>query len=415
MLLKNYTRHHLMIPFSPPRTDEKTVTAVSEVLRSGWITTGPKTREFEKQLTKYTNCDKTLCVSSASAGLELMLRWFGVGKGDEVIVPAYTYAASANVIIHCGAKVIFVDSNSDDFNVDPKKIRAAITTKTKVIIPVDIAGMPCDYDSINALVREENIRKLFSPNNEIQQKLGRILILSDAAHSIGGIYSGLKCGSLTDISVFSFHAVKNLTTAEGGAVCLKLPKSFDAEVEYQKLNIKALHGQNKDALSKLKIGNWRYDIIEAGYKYNMTDIQAAIGLVELERYDNDMLLRRQYIFKRYCELLESCEHVELPIFIDKKRESSYHVFLLRIKNISEKIRDAIIEDIFQNEVAVNVHFVPLPLMTFYKNEGYKIENYPIAYDNYSREISLPVYYDLSDKNIEIVAKTVLSAIKKNIE
>ncbi|MBN2728494.1 MAG: DegT/DnrJ/EryC1/StrS aminotransferase family protein [Bacteroidales bacterium] len=403
-----------MIPFSPPRTDEKTVEAVAEVLRSGWITTGPKTKEFEKRLTQYSSCDKTLCVSSASAGLELMLRWFGIGEGDEVIVPAYTYAASANVVVHCGAKVVFVDSNLDDFNINIEKTKAAITSKTKVIIPVDIAGMPCDYDRINALVREEEIKSIFAPKNEVQKKLGRILVLADAAHSVGATYKTKKSGSLTDITVFSFHAVKNLTTAEGGAICLKLPEIFDAEEEYINLNTKSLHGQNKDALSKLTIGNWRYDIVEAGYKFNMTDIQAAMGLVELDRYDEDMLLRRKFIFERYCELFRHCNHIDLPLFKDNDRESSYHVFLLRIKNISEKVRDSIIEEIYKNEVAVNVHFVPLPMMTFYKNEGYDINNYPNAYYNYSHEISLPVYYDLSDDNIEIVANTVLAAIKKHI-
>ncbi|PLW94060.1 MAG: capsular biosynthesis protein [Marinilabiliales bacterium] len=404
-----------MIPFSPPRTDEKTIEAVSEVLRSGWITTGPKTREFEQKLTEYTGADKTLCVSSASAGLELMLRWFGVKEGDEVIVPAYTYAASANVVVHCGAKVVFVDSNSDDFNISIEKIRAAITSNTKVIIPVDIGGMPCDYDAINELVKSSEICSKFQPTNDTQKKLGRILVLSDAAHSIGGIYKGQRCGILTDITVFSFHAVKNLTTAEGGAICLKLPSDFDPEEEYQKLNIKALHGQNKDALSKMKIGNWRYDIVEAGYKYNMTDIMAAIGLVELERYENDMLRRRSFIFDRYSELLSPCKHLQLPLYKDESRTSSYHVYLLRINGINEVKRDLIIEEIYKNEVAVNVHFTPLPMMTFYKNLGYKIKDFPVAYDNYSREISLPVYYDLTDENIDIVASTVLSAIQKHCE
>ncbi|MCK5762676.1 MAG: DegT/DnrJ/EryC1/StrS aminotransferase family protein [Clostridiales bacterium] len=403
-----------MIPFSPPRIDDKIIEAVSDALRSGWITTGPRTKEFEKQITKYTSCKNTLCVNSASAGLELVLRWYGISEGDEVIIPAYTYAATANVVIHCGAKPVFVDSMVEDFNIDPDKIRAAITNKTKAIIPVDIAGMPCDYEQINKLVQENNIHSLFCANSSKQKKLGRILILSDAAHSIGATYKGKKSGSLCDISVFSFHAVKNLTTAEGGAICLNLPANFNNQEEYNSLNIKSLHGQNKDALSKLKIGNWRYDIIEPGYKCNMTDIQAAIGLVELERYDNDMLKRRKYIFDRYSELLSSNKNLDLPIYLDAKRNSSCHVYLLRIKNIDEKTRDAIIQDIYNMEVAVNVHFVPLPMMSYYKNIGNNILDYPIAYDNYSREISLPVYYDLSEENIITVAETVLKAIKKHI-
>lgn len=415
MSLKILAIYLRMIPFSPPRIDEKTVEAVAAVLRSGWITTGPKTREFEQKLTEYTGADKTLCVSSASAGLELILRWFGVGEGDEVIVPAYTYAASANVVAHCGAKVVFVDSNADDFNISVEKIREAITERTKVIIPVDIGGMPCDYDAINSLVQTKEIQSLFKPANEIQQKLGRILVLSDAAHSIGGTFKSKRCGSLTDISVFSFHAVKNLTTAEGGAICLNLPPSFDPEEEYKALSIKALHGQNKDALTKMKIGNWQYDIIEAGYKYNMTDIMAAIGLVELERYENDMLKKRRFIFDRYSEILGKCRHVQLPIYEDKNRTSSYHAFLLRIKGIDEKTRNAIIEEIYKNKVAVNVHFIPLPMMSYYKNIGYCINDFPVAYNNYSREISLPVYYNLSNDNIDIVANTVLNAIKKYCE
>lgn len=402
-----------MIPFSPPRIDDKIIEAVSETLRSGWITTGPRTKEFEKKITEYTSCKNTLCVNSASAGLELILRWYGIREGDEVIIPAYTYAATANVIVHCGAEPVFVDSMSEDFNIDPDKIRAAITNKTKAIIPVDIAGMPCNYEEINKLVQEDNIKSLFNASSPKQEKLGRILILSDAAHSIGATYKNKKTGSLCDISVFSFHAVKNLTTAEGGAICLNLPADFNNQEEYQNLNIKSLHGQNKDALSKLKIGNWRYDIIEPGYKCNMTDIQAAIGLVELERYDSDMLKKRKYIFDRYSKLLSSNKNLELPIYHDAERNSSYHVYLLRIKNINEKTRDAIIQDIYNMEVAVNVHFVPLPMMSYYKNIGYNILDYPIAYNNYSREISLPVYYNLSEENIITVAETVLKAIKKH--
>ena len=287
-----------MILFSPPRMDQKIVDAVTDTLNSGWITTGPKTKKFERELTAFAGHKATLCVSSASAGLELILRWFGVREGDEVIVPAYTYSATANVVEHCGAKVVFVDV-ARDFNISVNAIEKAITTHTKVIIPVDIAGFPCDYEEINALVRRPDIRNLFHAVTKEQKKLKRILVLSDAAHSIGGRYKGKRTGNLTDISVFSFHAVKNLTTAEGGAICLNLPAPFDNSIVYYGLNIKSLHGQTKDALEKSKVGGWRYDIVEPGFKCNMTDIQASMGLIELERYDNDMLVRRKEIFDSY--------------------------------------------------------------------------------------------------------------------
>ena len=398
-----------MIPFSPPRMDQRIVDEVVDTLFSGWITTGPKTKKFEKMLTAYGGHKVTLCVSSASAGLELMLRWFGVGPGDEVIVPAYTYSATANVVVHCGARVVFADASAD-FNISIDSIRKAITARTKVIIPVDIAGWPCDYDAINALVREPGIMALFSAGTNEQSMLGRILVLSDAAHSIGGKYHGKNVGNLTDITVYSFHAVKNLTTAEGGAVCLNLPEPFVHDDIYRGLNAKSLHGQTKDALAKTQIGSWRYDIIEPGYKYNMTDIQASIGIVELERYDSDMLVRRKAIFDRYSAAFGNCSWAELPVYETGERTSSFHVYLLRIKNISEGQRDQIISEIFRREVAVNVHFVPLPMMTYYMNCGYKIGDYPVAFDNYSREISLPVYYDLTDEMVDMVIGAVIGAV-----
>ncbi len=403
-----------MIPFSPPRIDQKIIEEVNDTLRSGWITTGPKTKLFEKKLTEYAGHPATLCVSSGSAGLELMLRWFGVSQGDEVILPAYTYAATANVIIHCGAKPVFVDVKPEDFNISVEAIEKAITEKTKVIMPVDLGGYPCDYDRINALVKEEGIKNKFKAKTKEQKQLGRILILSDAAHSIGAIYKGQKTGKLTDVTVYSFHAVKNLTTAEGGAVCLNLPRPFDNEAIYRTLNIKSLHGQSKDALAKFKIGNWRYDVLEAGYKYNMTDIQAAMGLVELERYDADMVPRRKEIFERYTAAFKQYPWFQSPLYESNGRRSSYHAYLLRIKNISEETRDRIIQDIFKKEVAVNVHFVPLPMMSFYKGLGYKIEDYPVSYDNYSREISLPVYYDLKDEQVDKVIDVIVSSVEKNI-
>lgn len=398
-----------MIPFSPPRMDQRIVDEVVDTLWSGWITTGPKTKRFEKMLSEYGGQKSTLCLSSATAGLELVLHWFGVGPGDEVIVPAYTYNATANVVVHCGAKVVFVDSG-EDFNINVNAIEKAITPATKVIIPVDIAGWPCDYDAINALVRRNDIRSQFKATTIEQEQLGRILIMSDAAHSIGAAFKGRKVGSLTDITVYSFHAVKNLTTAEGGAICFNLPEPFDNLQIYQRLNIKSLHGQTKDALAKNQIGSWRYDIVEAGYKCNMTDIQASMGLIEIQRYDEDMLVRRKQIFDRYKAGLGKYSWAQLPVYEDAERHSSWHVFLLRIRGIDESRRDRIIQEIFKQEVAVNVHFVPLPLMTFYKGLGYRMEDYPVAYDNFSREITLPVYYDLSDANVDEVVRAVVKAV-----
>lgn len=399
-----------MIPFSPPRMDQKIIDEVIDTLKSGWITTGPRVKKFEEALTTYGGHKSTLCVNSASAGLELMLRWFGVKEGDEVIVPAYTYTATANVVVHCGARPVLVDIG-DDFNISVKAIKQAITKKTKVIMPVDLGGFPCDYDEINALVKKPDVLALFNPASQEQQTLGRILVLSDAAHSIGAIYNGKRTGSLTDITVYSFHAVKNLTTAEGGAVCLNLPEPFDNSAIQQYLKIKSLHGQTKDAFSKTQLGGWRYDIIEPGYKFNMTDIQAAIGLVELARYDEDMLRRRKHIFDSYSNAFGSKEWAQVPVYEANGKQSSYHAYLLRIKNISESRRDELIQKIFESGVAVNVHFIPLPLMTYYKSCGYKIEDYPATYDNFSREISLPVYYDLTDEMVSEVIKTVTNAVE----
>ncbi len=400
-----------MIPFSPPRIDNKTINEVINTLKSGWITTGPKTKLFEKRITKFCGNKKTLCVNSATSGLELVLRWFGVGKGDEVILPVYTYAATANVVVHCGAKPVLVDVNSEDFNISLSEIEKHITKNTKVIMPVDFAGLPCDYNEINTLVANKNIIEKFVPTNEIQKKLGRILVLSDAAHSIGAEYFGKKTGSLTDVSVFSFHAVKNLTTAEGGAIAFNFPEQFDSESVYNYLYTLSLHGQNKDALAKSQKGNWEYDIIEAGYKANMTDIMASMGLVELERYENNMLIKRRQIFEAYTKEFEKYDWAELPIFTTKEKTSSFHVYPLRIKGVTELQRNKIISKIFEKNVSVNVHFKPLAMFSFYKNKGYNIENYPIAYNNYSREISLPVYYNLSENDVEKVVEAVVSSVE----
>ena len=399
-----------MIPFSPPRIDQEIIDEVVATLKSGWITTGPRTKNLERELTKYCGCEETIALNSATSGLELILRWFGVKEGDEVILPAYTYCATANVIIHCGAKPVFVDINLDDFNISIEAIRNAITDKTKVIMPVDIGGFPADIDEINSLVRRSEILKKFSATSESQEKLGRILVLLDAAHSLGASYNGKKVGSTTDVTVFSFHAVKNLTTAEGGAICLNLPKPFINADIYSYLSIYSLHGQNKDALSKQKKGNWRYDVIEAGYKANMPDILAAIGLVELKRYENDTLLKRKKIFESYSKLFAKYNWAELPIYKTEKKESSYHVYLLRIKGINEIQRDSIIQKIFNKEVSVNVHFQPVPMLSYYKRLGYKISDYPTSYENYSREISLPAFYDLSFEQIEIITQAIVQSV-----
>lgn len=398
-----------MIPFSPPRIDDEIIAEVVDTLKSGWITTGPKTKLFEKKLSEYTGAKSTLCLNSATAGLELMLRWFGVGPGDEVIVPAYTYCATANVVVHCGAVPVMVDVDEKTFNMDLRKLKLAVSKRTKVIMPVDIGGFPCDYDEINSFVKSPVVKALFSPENEIQKTLGRILVLSDAAHSLGAEYKGRKTGSLTDLAVFSFHAVKNLTTAEGGAVALNLPEPFDNEELYKFLCVLGLHGQNKDALAKTK-GNWRYDVITAGFKVNMTDIQASIGMVELERYDRDTIVKKKHFFDFYTSAFKNDSRFILPVYEDENSMSSYHVYLLRVAGINEAQRDEIIQKIFAREVSVNVHFQPLPLLSFYKDLGYKMTDYPQAYNNYMCEISLPTFYDLTDEMLQ----TVVNAVKDSV-
>ncbi len=398
-----------MIPFSPPHIDQQIIDAVTDTLKSGWITTGPKTKRFEKELTAYAGNKTTLCLNSATAGLEIILRWFGVKEGDEVIVPAYTYSATANVIMHCGATPVFVDV-TNDFNIDPQKVKEAITAKTKVIMPVDFAGYPCDYDVLNALVSSPDIRSLFVAATHEQQQLNRILILSDSAHSIGATYKGKKAGALTDVSVFSFHAVKNLTTAEGGAIALNLPAPFDNEEIYKTLCIKTLHGQNKDALAKTQPGNWRYDIVEPGYKMNMTDIMAAMGLVELERYDSLILPKRKTIFDQYAAALKPYEWAIVPEYETTTQTSSYHLFPLRIKGATEAQRDEMIAAIFEKQVSVNVHFMPVPMMSFYKQQGYDIAQYPNTYALYANEISLPVYMSLTDEQVQTVIRAVVQSV-----
>lgn len=397
-----------MIPFSPPRIDQRVLDEVNQALLSGWITTGPKTKLFEKKITEYCGCKTTVAVNSWTAGMEVFLRWWGVGEGDEVIIPVYTYCASANVVIHTGAKPVMVDISSDDFNISLEKIKAAITPRTKVIMPVDISGYPCDYNAIYAIV--EAAKSIFKAKNDNERKLGRILIAADAAHSFGAKYDGKRSGCLADITCFSFHAVKNLTTAEGGAVCFNLPNTFDHEEIYKEFCIKILHGQSKDALAKTVKGAWRYDVLEPGFKCNMTDLQAAIGLVELERYEEN-LERRKQIFEAYDAAFKPENWAITPVYKSDNRETCYHLYLLRIANVSEAQRDAIIQEIFEQDVAVNVHFQPLPLLTAYKERGYSIDEYPEAYLKYAAEISLPVYYNLSDEQVNTVISAVKYAVK----
>lgn len=399
-----------MIPFSPPRIDQRVIDEVTKALTSGWITTGPRTKLFEKQLTEYCGNKCTVAVNSWTAGMEVVLRWWGIGPGDEVIIPAITYCASANVVIHTGAKPVMVDINPDDFNISAEAIRKAITSKTKVIMPVDIAGFPCDYDAIFDIVNDPSIKSLFQGNSDYQKKLGRILVASDAAHSFGATYGGKRSGSIADISCFSFHAVKNLTTAEGGTMSINLPDDFDHEAIYKELCVKILHGQSKDALAKAQKGNWRYDVEEPGFKCNMTDIQAAIGLVELDRFQENMD-RRKTICLAYNEGLKNESWAILPKLKDEKRETCYHLYQLRIAGASESQRDAIMQAIFDQDVSVNVHFQPLPILTAYKKRGYKMEDYPESWDKYANEITLPVFFDLTDEQVQIVIRAVKTAVK----
>lgn len=403
------------IPFSPPRIDQKTIDAVTEVLLSGWITTGPKTRELEQRINSYCSAKRTLCLNSWTNAVELVLRWYGVGPGDEVIVPAYTYAATANIVLHVGAKPVMVDVEQGQFTIDMHQIEKHITSNTKVIMPVDIGGMPCDYDFVMQLVSKPEVKEKFVAANERQQQLGRILVIADAAHSFGAIYKNQKVGSQTDVMGFSFHAVKNLTTAEGGAITFNLPAPFDNDEVWKSINISALHGQSKDALTKTQAGQWRYDIVEAGYKCNMTDMQAAIGLVELDRYDADTLIRRKAICLHYNKRFSSFPWFTAPTFEHSNAESCYHLYMLHVNALSEAQRDEVIRLVAELGIALNVHFQPLPLLSLYKGLGYRMEDYPNAWTQYASEISLPVYYNLSDEDVDRVCDAVIDAVNKTLQ
>ena len=397
-----------MIPFSPPRIDDRTVKAVEEALRSGWITTGPRTKQFERELAEYCGVDRVIALNSWTNACELVLRWFGIGPGDEVIVPAYTYCATANIVMHVGAKPVMVDV-LDDFTIDPVALEKAIGERTKCIIPVDVGGLPARMNEIMLIA--ENARERFSAANEVQKILGRPLVLSDAAHSFGARYRTKPIGSQADITGYSFHAVKNLTTAEGGALAFALPEQFDHDRLYALFNTMSLHGQNKDALAKTRPGAWRYDVEFPGWKCNMTDLQAAIGLVELDRYA-ETLERRKAICERYDRAFRSDPRFIAPTLKDAHRESSYHLYMLRVAHTSEEQRDRIIEKIAGREVSVNVHFIPLPMLSFYRNAGYSIADFPSAHGQYAREISLPVYFDLNNDQVDEVIQAVELSVKE---
>lgn len=392
------------ISFSPPDITEEEILEVSKALRSGWITTGPRTKQFEKEIAEYVGVNKAACLNSATAAMELTLRIFGIGPGDEVITSAYTYTASASIIEHVGAKIVLVDTAVDSYEMDNDKLRDAITERTKMIIPVDLAGKMCDYDTLFSIVEEK--RGLFKANNELQYILNRIIIMADAAHAFGATQKGKNCGQVADITCFSFHAVKNLTTAEGGAVVWRNDLGFDDDFMYKQYMLYSLHGQSKDALSKSQKGAWEYDIIYPGYKCNMTDILAAVGLIQLSRYDR-LLERRKEMIELYDSYFKKPGFQILDHYGDDFA-SSGHLYFLRIEGISETRRNEIIILMAELGVATNVHYKPLPLFTAYKNLGFGIDDYPNAYSMYKNEITLPLHTLLSNDDIRNVCESILS-------
>lgn len=398
----------MKIPFSPPYIDEAVINEVVDSLKSGWITSGPKVKALEEEIKNFSGAKSVLCVNSWTSGAIMMLRWLGVKEGDEVIVPAYTYSATALAVLHAGAKPVMVDSGKD-FNISVDAIRQAITPRTKAIIPVDIAGFPCDYDRIMSLVQKQSVRDLFQPTSPVQKQLGRILVLNDAAHSLGARYSTkMRTGCETDIAIFSLHAVKNVTTAEGGAICFNLPAPFDNEALYAEMRMMSLNCQTKDAFSKSKAGGWRYDIVGMGMKINMADVNAAIGLAQIREYP-ELLKERKRIFNTYSDAFSKCDWAIVPPSVQGEKESSYHIYALRVKNCTEEQRDAMIDEIAKSEVAVNVHFIPMPMLSFFREQGYDIKDYPQAYDNYKCEISLPIYPQLNDEKVDFIIQTVIRA------
>ncbi len=396
------------IPFSPPDMSEMEIAEVSEALRSGWITTGPKTKEFEKLLSMCCQTDKTVCLNSATACMELALRVLGVGPGDEVIVPAYTYTATASVVCHVGATPVMVDSQADNVEMDYDKMADAITERTKFVIAVDLGGIVCDYDKIFAAV--ESKKHLFKPSNDIQKAYGRVVVMADAAHAFGAKWHGKMCGEIADFTSFSFHAVKNLTTAEGGALTWKTRKGIDNEMLYKQFQLLSLHGQNKDALSKTKLGAWEYDIIAPYYKCNMTDIMAGIGLAQLKRYP-EMLYRRRQIIERYNYGLKDC-NVKVLDHYGNDHLSSGHLYLVRLLDMDVEERNVMIEKMAERGIACNVHYKPLPMMTAYKNLGFDIANYPNAYNLYRNEVTLPLHTRLSYEEVDYVIRNFVEVISE---
>ncbi len=390
------------IKFSPPDITDMEIEEVIDTLKSGWITTGPKTKLFEKQIAEYCKTQKAVCLNSNTAGLELILRILGIGAGDEVIVPAYTYTASASVVNHVGAKIVFVDCKKDSYEMDYDLIEEKITERTKAIIAVDIAGIIADYDRIFEIIK--NNKNKFKPSNEIQSKLGRIAVIADAAHSFGAKDKNRMSGNIADFASFSFHAVKNLTTAEGGAVTWKSIDGIDDEWLYNEFMLWSLHGQNKDALNKNKAGQWEYDIKIPGYKCNMTDIMAAIGLTQLKRYDM-LLARRKEIINKYNHAFKDL-NVQVLEHYNENRQSSGHLYLMRLIGKNEEERNNLINKLAEQGITTNVHYKPLPMMTAYKNLGYDIKDYPNAYDMYKNEITLPLHTLLTDEEVEYVIEKV---------
>jgi dTDP-4-amino-4,6-dideoxygalactose transaminase len=407
----------MKIPFSPPYIDQDVIDSVTESLHSGWITTGPKVAALESELTTYLKAKSVVCVNSWTSGATLVLRWLGVDKDDEVIVPAYTYCATAMAVMEAGARPVMVDISSKDLTIDVEKIKQAITPKTKAIITVDIGGCPCQYDKIRELLAEEEIRKQFSAKTEVQEKLNRILLISDSAHAVGAEYQGKTITQWVDVSVQSFHAVKNITSAEGGAICLNLPEEMgDAEELRKYFKLMTLNGQTKDAFTKNQAGAWRYDIVDFGMKINLPDINAAVALAQLRKYDY-LLEERKRVFELYHKLLSEYHWAILPPKSNNNFKSVYHLFPLRIKPITEQQRNQIIENLSKKEIATNVHYIPMPELTLFKNMGYKIQDYPQAFDAYTREITLPLYPQLTNQQVEYIVRNLVeeyySVLNKN--
>jgi dTDP-4-amino-4,6-dideoxygalactose transaminase len=395
----------MQISFSPPYIDEDVIAEVVEVLSSGWITTGPKVKELELLCASFTGAHKAICVNSWTSGAALVLRWLGIGPGDEVIIPAYTYAATALCILNAGAKPVMVDV-LEDFTIDPNAIAKAITPATKAVICVDFGGLPCNYNEIKAVVTTNKVKKQFVPANDIQAKFGYPVIISDAAHSMGALYNGISATLAPDIAILSLHAVKNITTAEGGVICLHLPLPFDNDEVYSWMKLNSMNGQTKDAFAKKDHGAWRYDIVSQGMKVNMPDVCAAIGLAQLRKYASQLLPDRKRVYDQYCALLEGKSWAMLPFGNSGIKTTSYHLFPLRIKGITEEQRDKIIQAVSEAGVATNVHFIPLPMLTFFRNMGYNIEDYPVALHIYTNEISLPIYPQLTEEQVKYIVEKI---------